>query len=114
MTMERYFLRPEGVSTGRMAVKPSAGHIEIATAFLGPLCFGVDAFDQMFALGFASVLETNDRVSGDSPRELTKNQKRFLKSRRGRVHQHPRRPAISDAGGPIVWFFFGSPMACLN
>ena len=70
-----------------MAGKPGAGHIEVAKAFLGPRCARTDVYDQMFELGFARVLETDNRVSVDSPRRLTKKQKRFLDAKRNEGKQ---------------------------
>lgn len=70
-----------------MAGKPNSRHIEVARAFLNVPRAGTDVYDQMFALGFARVLETDDRVSVDSPRGLTKKQKRFLDAKRNEGKQ---------------------------
>ena len=87
MATERYFLNPEGVPTERMAGKPGAGHIEVAKAFLDVSSAGTNVYDQMFALGFARVLETDDLVSVDAPRRLTKKQKQFLDAKRNEGKQ---------------------------
>ena len=77
----KYFLDRQGVATKRIAGRPGSGHIEIATATLGPLASGTDLYQQMFAHGYARVVETDTELLVDCPRPLTARQKDFLKEK---------------------------------
>jgi hypothetical protein len=73
----KYFLDRNGVPTERMAGRPGAGHIEIANA-AEELDARGDIYQQMFALGYVRVMETDQAILVDAPRRLTPAQKRFL------------------------------------
>lgn len=79
---KKYFLDCDGVPTTRMAGKPGTGHVEVAKTVLGKLEPGSDVYDQMFALGFVRVLETDAEVFVDALRPLTKKQQAFLSTKR--------------------------------
>jgi hypothetical protein len=78
--MRKYFLNSAGVPTRRIAGKPGAGHIEIATAAerLSP---EGDVYQQMFALGYVRVAETDHEVLVDAPKALTHAQAQFFKEK---------------------------------
>lgn len=77
----KYFLDKKGIATKRIAGKPGAGHIAIAST-VERLVPGSDVYQQMFALGYARVVETDSEVIVGAPKALTADQKIFLKDKK--------------------------------
>lgn len=74
----KYFLDKSGVPTCRIAGRPGASHIDIATIALGNIDPETDVYAQMFNLGYVRVLEEPGSVHVDAPNRLTKAQQRYF------------------------------------
>jgi hypothetical protein len=76
--VRKYFLDRSGVSTQRMGAGAGRGHYDVAREYLG--AEAADLYDQMLALGFARVLETDVEIHAEA-RQLTQYQRRYLQQR---------------------------------
>lgn len=77
--MAKYFLDPDGVPIRRMRGAAGEGHVEIAREVLAERWQpGGDIYQQMFALGFVRVEETDNVLEVDAPRPPSAGQRRFI------------------------------------